>query len=60
MSLSLPRILFEDKYKGTWEFRDSWYPEAKENAPQEIIDALRKFREEGERTQDANGNIIMV
>lgn len=60
MSLSLPRILHDDKYNGMWHFENGW-PVSEENAPQELKDELRKFREENQPPIiSEDGKIIMV
>lgn len=45
MILALPDILFEEKYKSTWEW-DGWKPKAKKDAPPEVKKAIDKWLSE--------------
>lgn len=57
--LALPDILFEEKNKGTWEFEDDgWKPVAKDNAPQEVKDAISEFVSVAEAEEDGDDIIF--
>lgn len=53
----LPDILFEDKYKNSWEW-DGWTPKAKEDAPQEVKDAIAKWKSEAGADEDGDDLIF--
>lgn len=56
--IALPAILHEEKYKDTWEFEDDgWKPVAKDNAPQEIKEAIDEFVRESE--EDGDGDTLI-
>ena len=57
--MALPDILFEEKYKETWEFEDDgWKPVAKDNAPQEVKDAIDEFVSTAETEEDGDDLIF--
>lgn len=57
--MALPDILFEDKYKETWEFEDDgWKPVPKDNAPQEVKDAIDEFVSTAETEEDGDDLIF--
>lgn len=49
--MALPEILHEEKYKDSWEW-DGWKPKAKDDAPQEVKDAIAEFVSEAETDDD--------
>lgn len=55
--LALPEILFEEKYKDTWEW-DGWKPKAKDNAPQEVKDAIEEWVSEAEAEGDDDSIVL--
>lgn len=59
MSLALPDILFEKKYDGMWEWDGAW-PVAKAGAPEELKEALVKFKAENQSGPNEKGEIVMV
>ena len=53
----LPDILFEEQYDGTWAF-DGWKPVAKDNAPQEVKDAIAAWVAEADTEEDGDDIIF--
>ena len=56
MIVALPDILFEEKYKSTWEL-DGWKPKAKEDAPQEVKDAIDEWISEAADEDDESSDL---
>ena len=59
MSLMLPKIQHDERYKDMWEWDGPW-PVPKKDAPLELVRELEEFRANNQSGEDENGMIILL